>query len=461
MIYIRNIFPQDLAGGKQIAFTKEPCNVFFEFDYVNSEPDRDINFKFIETNSTSPNHQFNGQVIKTRLYAAGSESRIDSQLKKFLINNLNVNVDDVLVFNKKRSNTSFEFKFFPKGSTDYGFYFSLLKGGNHTVLITQNTTTLNSISSLKKPINKIVFGAPGTGKSHSIKEELKGLDNYTARVTFHPEYDYVSFVGGYKPTMGQDAKDEEIIKYEFSPQIFTQFYTKAWKDPLNQYYLIIEEINRGNCAEIFGDIFQLLDRDPDYQVSPSNELLKYLKEELKNDGIDGIKDDKMLLPTNLSIYATMNTSDQSLYPMDSAFKRRWDWEYIPIQYKENGVTNKSFDFKVVDVNNVDVLFSWIDFIEKININHIIDSESLGMDKCLGNFFIKPDLPDNKISLSAFINKVIFYLWNDVFKDEDSDLFKGRQYEKFFPIESKGKEHLIEILKILGLNKVDDNSDTTI
>jgi len=308
---------------------------------------------------------------------------------------------------------------------------------------------LNSI--LTKSKNIIYYGAPGTGKSHTIKEIVKGKGDFTERVTFHPEYDYTSFVGGYKPT----SKNGDI-KYEFVPQIFTNIYVKAWNDlENNEHYLVIEEINRGNCAEIFGDIFQLLDRNPEYLITPSDELIDYLQKNLKGEGLQGIESGKMRLPNNLTILASMNTSDQSLFPMDSAFKRRWDWEYVPICYKqedEEGEDNPSYNY-IIDIDEKNS-FKWIDFIEKININHIMDNDSLGMDKCLGNYFIKPDLKENCISLKSFINKAIFYLWNDVFKDEENKVFEEKtSYEDFFPIQTKGKEKIKELFERIDLKKI--------
>jgi len=172
-------------------------------------------------------------------------------------------------------------------------------------------------------LNKIYYGAPGTGKSHKVNELLKGKEERTERVTFHPEYDYASFIGGFKPITEKDeVSEKEEIKYKFVPQIFTNIYVDAWNNKDHQYYLVIEEINRGNCAEIFGDIFQLLDRNSNYNITPSNELKQYLVNTLTSeDGIKGIENGKMKLPPNLNILATMNTSDQSIFPMDSAFKR--------------------------------------------------------------------------------------------------------------------------------------------
>lgn len=297
------------------------------------------------------------------------------------------------------------------------------------------------------PINKIYFGAPGTGKSFRITEDLKDVDTiFQKRITFHPEYDNSSFVGGYKPI----TNNKGDINYEFVPQIFTNIYVEACNDTDHQYYLIIEEINRGNCAEIFGELFQLLDRDEKYKITPSNELIIYLNNNIKDSKfyVNG----EMLLPDNLSIYATMNTSDQSLFPMDSAFKRRWDWEYIPICYTDKDEfenDNKSFHYEI-DIEDGQK-YSWIKFIEKINLNHIKINPSLGMDKCIGNYFIKPD-NGNVISLKPFVNKVIFYLWNDVFKDEDYKEVFGENisYEDFFPLVTNGKSNIIKLFDRIKL-----------
>lgn len=295
--------------------------------------------------------------------------------------------------------------------------------------------------------NIIYYGAPGTGKSHKVEQTLKDVDShYYERITFHPEFDNASFIGSYRPKSNKGS-----ISYEFVPQSFTNIYVKAWNDLENQYYLAIEEINRGNCAEIFGDIFQLLDRNSNYTVSPSDEMKNYIIEKLGNEH-EGIKKG-LKLPPNLSLYATMNTSDQSLFPMDSAFKRRWDWEYIPICYDEfydleKTKPNESFNY-IVKIDDA-TSFKWIDFIKEVN-KVIKKNQNLGMDKCIGNYFIKSD--SNEISLNEFINKAIFYLWNDVFKDEEpseSIFEQGKYYEDFFPIETNGKNEVIKIAKALKI-----------
>lgn len=296
-------------------------------------------------------------------------------------------------------------------------------------------------SPLKETEQKIYYGAPGTGKSHKVEQTLRNIDShFYERITFHPEFDNASFIGSYRPKSNKDS-----ITYEFIPQSFTNIYIKAWHDEENQYYLAIEEINRGNCAEIFGDIFQLLDRNSNYTVSPSEEMKNHIIEKLGSEH-EGIKKG-LKLPPNLSLYATMNTSDQSLFPMDSAFKRRWDWEYIPICY-DNIPENESYGYNVIidDTHS----FKWIDFIKNVN-TVIKNNPNLGMDKCIGNYFIKSD--SKEISLKEFINKAIFYLWNDVFKDEDSSdsIFEKRtSYEDFFPIETKGKDEILKVLKAINI-----------
>ena len=298
--------------------------------------------------------------------------------------------------------------------------------------------------------NKIFYGAPGTGKSHKVKELLKGKEKTTIqRTTFHPEYDYSSFIGGYKPISEiEQTSREEVIKYKFVPQIFINMYVKAWNDVGTEYYLVIEEINRGNCAEIFGDIFQLLDRNPEDEITPAIELKEYLGKKLTTEnGVKGILNGKMTWPPNLTILATMNTSDQSLFPMDSAFKRRWDWEYIPINY-DTSDKNPSSNFKV-RISDIEC-FSWLNFIKKVN-DHIKQNPNLGMDKCIGNYFVNPK--DNIIEMKEFINKVVFYLWDDVFKDESNEIFEENAfYEDFFPIEPHGIKKIESILENIGVER---------
>ena len=339
---------------------------------------------------------------------------------------------------------------------------------------------------------QIYYGCPGSGKSHKVKVITNTVNpDYVFRTTFHPDTDYASFVGCYKPItkcgkvlkrvdysiddlaailkknyedadiktvalhsfaleyadyfngaiaqynkkdlvlkagLSEDYKVEinkivnlfgwmksrgyintnDTIAYEFVSQTFTNAYIKAWEDTTNPVYLIIEEINRGNCAQIFGDLFQLLDRDKvtgksEYPIKADKDLVTYIEKEL-GAGHEGIKNGELCLPSNLIIYATMNTSDQSLFPMDSAFKRRWDWEYVPINY------SKDIDSGKFIINIAGAEYLWVDFLEKVN-DKIYDATN-SEDKQMGNFFIK-----KSVDAKEFINKVMFYLWNEVCKEE--------------------------------------------
>ena len=339
---------------------------------------------------------------------------------------------------------------------------------------------------------QIFYGAPGTGKSHTIKEVTRNED--VIRTTFHPDTDYSSFVGAYKPTTieetvmtvigtkavpvedadGNERKESKII-YEFVAQSFLQAYIAAWKKyagtenckPEKQF-LVIEEINRGNCAQIFGDLFQLLDRNDygfsEYPIKADADMKKQLQKVFngldipQKDSINAMYEDRdvvkevldgdlLLLPNNLFIWATMNTSDQSLFPIDSAFKRRWDWTYIPISNANKGWT----------INIGDSHYDWWQFVERIN--DLIGRTTNSEDKKLGYFFCKAR--EGEISADTFVGKVIFYLWNDVFKDYDfcDQAFNDTDgnkltFDKFYTAEgnnSKVVEEKVKLfLKNLGL-----------
>lgn len=321
------------------------------------------------------------------------------------------------------------------------------------------------------PLQQIFYGAPGTGKSCGIKRTLEennvSKDNIF-RTTFHPDSDYSTFVGAYKPTMEVVPHyesstgapiEEKRITYNFIPQAFLNAYVRAYQTDEN-VYLIIEEINRGNCAQIFGDLFQLLDRDDDgksdYSIKADTDIRTYLETALGGES-EGIKNGELCLPSNLYILATMNTSDQSLFPIDSAFKRRWEWEYVPIRNEAKGW--------VIAADGQE--WDWWEFLNAVNekIGSITDSE----DKKLGYFFVKP-ADGHTITAKTFVAKVLFYLWNDVFKDYgfSDDEFqtedgKEMKYPMFYETEG-GKdvnERLIaRFLSNLKLKMVDAADVTT-
>ena len=325
------------------------------------------------------------------------------------------------------------------------------------------------------PIQQIYYGAPGTGKSFEINRITKNKE--VIRTTFHPDSDYSTFVGAYKPTSievpvrdvtgkvivenGKQVTENRIV-YEFVEQAFLQAYIKAWDayakaaegEKAEEQYLVIEEINRGNCAQIFGDLFQLLDRNgygfSDYPIQADKDMKKQLGKAFSGKTIANaerinniygkdivgkvLSGDILLLPDNLYIWATMNTSDQSLFPIDSAFKRRWDWKYMKI--KDEGKDWKidvELNVKDADGNPTTKKLGWWPFIDKIN--DIIASMTSSADKQLGYFFCKAteneegESEPTIITKDTFVSKVIFYLWNDVFKDygfEDASLFQYKE-----------------------------------
>ena len=318
------------------------------------------------------------------------------------------------------------------GSVEYGI-FDILSSKNSSIYARLYPNICKYIKiKMDKIHQQIFYGAPGTGKSHKIKSEVDEKHKICYRTTFHPDSDYSTFVGAYKPSMKPtgtilaSGEKEEIIRYTFVPQAFAKAYVHAWNTK-DEVYLVIEEINRGNCAQIFGDLFQLLDRKDgfsEYPIDADSDLEDHIKEKLETSTRDDIPEQvragkKLMLPSNLYIWATMNTSDQSLFPIDSAFKRRWDWVYTPIKQHDE-------EYKIVLGDDAE--YDWWGFLEKIN--QVIDDATSSEDKKLGYFFVKAQ--DKKISAEKFVGKVLFYLWNDVFKNYgfDSPIFSKGENKKF-------------------------------
>lgn len=428
-------------------------------------------------------------------------------------------------------------------------------------------------------LQQIYYGAPGTGKSHEIKKLTKGES--VIRTTFHPDSDYSTFVGAYKPTMedvdvkvvpvavksGISLEDsgtykEKRIVYKFVMQAFLKAYLLAWKNytdvktvtsvidststgidaddereiissaigtgnpnlfnngnpneipDTNQgdhsadktkliakpsckpVYLIIEEINRGNCAQIFGDLFQLLDRSEngfsEYPIDADTDMQQEIARAFKEDGdykltgdinVDGVVKDYistrkggtlskdiqdghiLLLPPNLYIWATMNTSDQSLFPIDSAFKRRWEWEYIPIDYN---CPESNYTIIVDDEHK----YSWPEFLKKVN--ELIYDTTKSEDKQMGNFFLL-NVKGMEIGCDQFVSKVMFYLWNDICKDnpkakksiyswkleepeEGKENIREFKFSDLFPAGEERNKLLIGFMTYLERKNIADNKD---
>ena len=300
-----------------------------------------------------------------------------------------------------------------------------------------STESSNRSLSIKKTHQKIFFGAPGTGKSYEvsklIKKTYRDLDErenpFVFRTTIYKDYSYYDFVGTIMP-----VNDGKKITYQFKPGIFTEALFRAIKCPNNDIFLVIEEMSRGNISGIFGDIFQLLDRDKEgnSEYSITNDLIsKYFSEE----GMTGF--DKIILPSNLHIIGTVNTSDQNVNVIDTAFKRRFDFVYSdvsPIKNNETGEYLNSYRFELEDEK-----FEWNKFYMTIN-DFIVEELSLSEDKQIGQFFIKFDnYTTAEDKFNAIKNKLLHYLWEDVkeasfretniFKENKSFLKLYKDFEK--------------------------------
>lgn len=283
------------------------------------------------------------------------------------------------------------------------------------------------------PRNRILFGAPGTGKSFTLNREKDDLLDDTCdceRVTFHPDYTYANFVGAYKPIPSTDSAGNAIITYAYVPGPFMRTYVKALKNSreLNPrpFLLLIEEINRANVAAVFGDVFQLLDRDDDevseYPIRATEDMKKYLHAELGGDVDDYTE---LCIPDNMFIWATMNSADQGVFPMDTAFKRRWDFTYLGIDASESGIAGKTV---VLGQGEYQRIVEWNALRKAIN-NALLDYK-VNEDKLMGPYFIaKKNLGDSTtmdpVSFTRiFKNKVLMYLFEDAAKQRRDRLFAG-------------------------------------
>lgn len=281
--------------------------------------------------------------------------------------------------------------------------------------------------------NRIIFGAPGTGKSFKLnceKDALLADGGEYERVTFHPDYSYANFVGTYKPVPCKDSDGKDAITYSYVPGPFMRTYVKAIKngrtDAPKPFLLVIEEINRANVAAVFGDVFQLLDRGDDevseYPIQASEDIKRYLAGEL-----GGNPDDysEIRIPDNMFIWATMNSADQGVFPMDTAFKRRWDFTYLGIDDSEAGIVGKKV---ILGEGEYRRIVEWNVLRKAIN-NELL-TYKVNEDKLMGPYFIsKKNLPESEmidptVFTRIFKNKVIMYLFDDAAKQKRITLFGG-------------------------------------
>lgn len=488
MIYIQRVRSNDIGEdyGKQVELGK----VFMSHhNWETGEIPVVLTFRALSESQMN----LNGTKIKTSFKVRGDERGGDRigvdckeyanqdricVLKQFLTEKLHLNPGEDYFILEDVGNDGRSFNLYGVHSSEIPATVLLDKFKGQVVDMDEPQETETAKNA--QPLQVIYYGAPGTGKSFTIDDMSD--DENSVRTTFHPDSDYASFVGAYKPTMEDvpisatyQTKEgsygeyltktekhpgtERKIVYKYVPQAFLKAYVAAWSDLDNPHYLVIEEINRGNCAQIFGDLFQLLDRNShassSYAIHADDDIRQFLATDnkgfgnlseeqkqaiadfvlIKDNGKRNVIGPKilsgelLLLPPNLRIWATMNTSDQSLFPIDSAFKRRWNWKYMPIEYHPiDKKTQQPIDWKFQIGDNI---YSWGQFLSKINPEIYTLTES--SDKQMGYFFAKADNATGIISEDVFLNKVLFYLWTDVFKDFDvsSELFKNKKANRSF------------------------------
>ena len=347
-----------------------------------------------------------GRVIKNRLGWARTYLKKAGLIESKKRGYVNITDEGLKAFKKHPNLTEDDLKEYPE--------FVLFKTGGKEANPATNSeeiTEYDFISDKKR--NIIYFGAPGTGKSYNLNNDKDELTDEFERVTFHPDYSYANFVGSYKPVPKEDA-----ISYEFVPGPFMRSLIKALKNPNKAILLIIEEINRANTAAVFGDIFQLLDRNEEnestYPIDVGEDIKEYLERELSQ------KIDKIKIPQNMFIWATMNSADQGVFPMDTAFKRRWNFEYFGIDY---GVENIEKSF--VMFNNEKI--SWDKLRRAIN-KELSEEYKINEDKLLGPFFAFSEYLNSEIPVDVFKetfqNKIIMYLFEDAARSKRNELFRG-------------------------------------
>jgi MoxR-like ATPase len=270
------------------------------------------------------------------------------------------------------------------------------------------------LSQLTGGENIIVYGAPGTGKSYYVEHKLCGDTQSESifRTVFHRDYTNTDFIGSYRPTINK--KDGGSVTYAFVPGPFARALVRAYSFPEVKVCLIIEEINRGNAAAIFGELFQLLDRSPsgqsEYGISPEFSFFEYLDESVIRSGQDLqslLEPNKILLPSNFFIYATMNSADQGVLPIDTAFKRRWRFEYLPVGFEsDEEAGNWTVDYRAKKIR-------WRDLCEAIN--NVLRDKGVPEDRLVGQrFFKEEELSDPSVVGS----KLLLYLWDDVLRHGD-------------------------------------------
>lgn len=395
MIYLKKIIAQDLD--RTPTFSQDSWQSFFKLPLENDE---NIELTFIDAKDSLEYEC----AIKRR--ATRNEIRV---FIKDILNKYSAKVGDVIIFKPRNDLNSYTFNYLQQDKYNFDVLNIIFNDKNHQLLIQSN----DCISDNNQHVgyNKIIYGAPGAGKSYKVNTIVG--DNYI-RTVFHPETQYSDFIGCLKP-----HKDNQgAITYSFRKGPFIRILEKALLNPSTHYYLVIEELNRANTAAVFGEIFQLLDRDEtgksEYPISIQDEdlfnaLIKDHEGKLSLNPY--ICKRELIIPNNLSIIATMNSSDQAVYPLDTAFKRRWIFEYLPIDFRESAKGQ-------IPINN-----RGCESIEWVKLAEVINQELIHLgvaeDKLIGPWFIKTsDLIDEMTARETFVGKICSYLWDDALKYKD-------------------------------------------
>ena len=406
MIYLKKIIAQDLD--RTPTFSQDSWQDFFKLPLENDE---NIELIFIDSKDSLK------YLCEIKRRATRNEIRA---FIKEMLNKYNAKVGDVLIFKPTKEENSYTFDYLSQDSYDFTALNIIFDGKNHQLLMKddENTTSNNQ----HVGYNKIIYGAPGAGKSKSIIDIVG--DNYI-RTVFHPETQNSDFIGCLKPHKDPGGN----ITYSFRKGPFIRILEQALLNPNNNYFLVIEELNRANTAAVFGEVFQLLDRDEfgnsEYPISIQDEDLfdALIKDELGNDSPlknnPYIAKRELIIPNNLSIIATMNSSDQAVFPLDTAFKRRWIFDYLPIDFSNsaNGLISTN------DINHPNI--EWKKLAQ--GINEKLMKLDVVEDKLIGPWFIKnSDLVDEKTARETFIGKICSYLWDDALKYKDkSKIFDAK------------------------------------
>ncbi|GAA8986594.1 hypothetical protein Taitung09_00560 [Helicobacter pylori] len=413
-VYLRKVDNQCI--NKQISITKGVLEHFFD----NASDQDEVDMRGVLSNY---NDKVSILLATDPRLGGGIKRIINAEVDKIKENrsDYELKVDDILLFTYI-SPKKYTLEIILPTDTRYNVLNSLINSSRHLLVFSENETSSLSDNKIDESVridggkNIILYGVPGSGKSYALQRDYCNDNSVLEKIVFHPDYSYSDFVGQIMPSVD----DSGIVSYKFNPGPFTNILKKAYHNPQIKHVLVIDEINRGNAPAIFGEIFQLLDRlkhDKDGFKKGSSEYV------INNIDIANIvhsdKNASIRIPSNLWIIATMNTSDQNVFTLDTAFQRRFSMQLI-----ENSFENVDDDFKNMKILDTDI--TWQKFCTTINEKIAQNNEGLSSmeDKRFGVYFVNID--DLK-SKENFAHKVIKYLWDDVFKFDRNIIFDTTKF----------------------------------